>query len=183
MDFETEWQSRLEEKFGEVDHTLQIQSAGKPRISVFYFENLPANNLTAITCGLSNADMPDWKYARPELMVSLNTKDKSWGLAAGYFASAFYREKLFIYGSLFTMEERISPESNMTGFFEYIPSFLSAEEATFILSDRKIILAGMYPVYREELDLFNKIGVENFFRMKDFDMYDVTRKNLGLEET
>ena len=79
----------LDDRFGEVDEIRKIQSEGKPEIVVFYFRDLPEpGTLTAITCGLSSAEHPDWKHGAPELIVSLDTEDLGWGLAAAYFASA-----------------------------------------------------------------------------------------------
>jgi hypothetical protein len=94
MSFEIEFMDALEERFGEVSEIRKIGSEGKPEISVFYFHDLPeSGTLTAITCGLSNAKHPDWKFGAPELIVSLDTKDPGWGLGIGYVASAFYGEK------------------------------------------------------------------------------------------
>ena len=76
----------LEDQFGEVTQIKEMQSEGKPLIYIFYFDGLPEQGfLTAVTCGLSDADYPDWKFGKPELIVTMESQDYSWGLAAGYF--------------------------------------------------------------------------------------------------
>jgi hypothetical protein len=123
--FGTEWLRILQERFGEVNHIHEIHSVNKPNIYVFFFEELPEPGyMTAITCGLSNADRPEWKIAKPELMVSLKTMNKGWGLGIGYFASAFFNEKVFRYGDVFTTDGPISEESAMNGFLVFAPPFL-----------------------------------------------------------
>ena len=78
--FGKEWLETLEQKFSSVSEIKEIQSKGKPTIRVFYFDDLPQSGcLTAVTCGLSNANYPGWKLAKPELMVSLESSDKSEG--------------------------------------------------------------------------------------------------------
>ena len=176
MNFDKEFLLSLEERFGQVDEIKKIADDDKPEVIVFYFRNLPEKgSLTAITCGLSNAKHPDWKFGAPELIVTLDTEDTSWGLAAGYFASAFFGEKRFSYGDVFKVDDSLSDESEMNGYFLFAPSFLDHDEAEFKLSERTIHLVGMYPVYNEEIDIYYDVGLERFWKADNFDMYDPKR--------
>jgi hypothetical protein len=176
-DFGKEWLDALEEKFGSVSDVNEIQSDGKPKIQVFYFDNLPEEGcLTAVTCGLSNASYPDWKLTKPELMVSLESNDRSWGLGIAYFASAFFNEKPFRYGDVFKVDDPISPESLMNGFLVFAPPFSTQKDFTFELSDRKISLVGMYPIYEKEIAFYDQIGLEEFWHSEGFEIYDPKRK-------
>jgi len=173
------WLEALEERFGEVNEIKEIQSEGKPKIFVFYFHNLPEDGtLTAVTCGLSNSSHPDWKFGRPELIVSLDTEDPSWGLAVGYFASAFFNEKRFSYGDVFQMDDPISDESPMSAFLVFAPSFLDQTQAKFSLQDRTINLVGMYPIFEEEVELYDKIGLKEFWHSEGFELYNPRRNKL-----
>ncbi|KAA0134537.1 MULTISPECIES: suppressor of fused domain protein [Gimesia] len=177
--FETNWLKALEERFGEIDGIVEVQANDdQPEIKVIYFENLPEEGtLTAVTCGLSQASHPDWEEgSKPELIVSLDTKDQSWGFAAGFFASAFFNEKRFSYGDIFQIDDPISEESEMSAYLVFAPSFLSQEEATFELPDRTIHLQGLYPLFESEIDLYDEIGLEKFWHLDGFDLYDVKRK-------
>ena len=130
----------------------EMQSEGKPKIHVLYFDELPeAGFVTAVTVGLSNANHPDWKLAVPELMITMEGNDRSWGLGIAYFASAFFGVKRFSYGDIFKIDTPISPESPMNAFLAFAPPFSTTADFTFELSDRKIILAGMYRIYDEEI--------------------------------
>lgn len=68
----------------------------------------------------------------------------------------------------------------MTGFFLFAPAILTPESSKIELIDRTIILTGMYPIYKEETELLQKIGLDAFWHLDGFDLYDVKRKNLGL---
>ncbi|MEQ8634354.1 suppressor of fused domain protein [Gimesia maris] len=175
--FENSWVEALESRFGSIDSILKVQANDdQPLIHVFYFEDLPEEGtLTAVTCGLSNASHTDWKQGKPELIVSLDTSDKSWGFAAGYFASAYFNEKRFSYGDVFLIDNPISEESAMSAYLVFAPSFLNQEQATFELPDRTIYLAGMYPLFASEIDLYNKIGLKEFWHSEGFDMYNPKR--------
>lgn len=50
--------------------------------------------MTSITYGLSEANHPNWKNGKPEIILTLETQDESWGLATAYFASQFKGEKV-----------------------------------------------------------------------------------------
>lgn len=174
---------RLTELFGQENAIHKVEplvDGGRP-VFIFFYENLPEDGtLTAITYGLSESNHPDWKIGRPELIVSLDTEDKSWGMAAGFFASEYQGRKPFCYGDLFTLDAPISDESSMVGYFVFAPSFLTQQQATIALPNKTVHLAGMYPIYEEEIELYKKIGLEKFWKSDGFDMYDVKRRNLGL---
>jgi hypothetical protein len=174
--FGKEWLKALEEKFGSVSEIQQFQSYGKPEIYVLFFDDLPENGfLTAVTCGLSNANHPEWKVAKPELMVSLESRERSWGLGIAYFASTFFNEKRFRYGDVFKIDDPISPESLMNGFLVFAPPFSTQEDFTFNLSDRKVYLVGMYPIYEKEIDFYDKVGLKEFWHTDGFDFYNPKR--------
>lgn len=176
---------KLTELFGKENaiHKVEPLTEGGKPIFVFFYEDLPEKGtLTAITYGLSESHHPDWQHGRPELIVSLDSQDKSWGLAAGYFASEYQGKKPFCYGDLYTLDSPISDESKMVGYFIFSPSFLSQEQATIKLPGKTVHLAGMYPIYEEEIEIYKSIGLERFWKSDGFDLYDVHRKNIGLYE-
>ena len=63
----------------------------------------------------------------------------------------------------------------MNAFLVFAPSFLDQEQARFELPDRTIILAGMYPIYDEEIELYSRIGLKEFWHSDGFDMYNPCR--------
>lgn len=172
----------LTEMFGRENELHKVETEdGKSSVFVFFYENLPEEGtLTAVTLGLSEASHPDWVHGCPELIISLDTKNKQWGLSAAHFA-AFYRgQAAFSYGETFTQLGPLTDESPMNGYFVFAPSFLDQEQSTIRLPDRTIHLAGLYPLYPEEIPLFRQIGLEAFWHRDGFDMYDIRRNNLAL---
>ena len=172
----------LIEMFGEPDaiHMADTDEDGNP-VSVFFWHDLPEKGfMTAVTYGLSEKNHPDWKNGKCELILSLETKDKDWGFAMASFANLFAGEKSFTYCSVFTTDIPLSKESEMCGFFTFAPSFLDPDQAVFQLPDYKIFLTGMYPIYKEEVAVFDEIGLENFWHHNNFDMYNVNRKQVSV---
>ncbi|HNO78422.1 MAG TPA: suppressor of fused domain protein [Phycisphaerae bacterium] len=173
----SEWLEALQARFGEISQIKHIESEGKPKVFVFYFDGWPEPGLmTAVTFGLSNANHPDWKYGGVELMVSLETQDRSWGLSAAYFASAFFNERPFAYGDIFMVDDPISDESEMNAYLVFGPPFLEQADAQIDLSDRSVFLKGMYPLYESELDQYERLGLEDFWRLDELDILNPRRR-------
>jgi len=42
----------------------------------------------------------------------------------------------------------------------------------------EISIAGLYPMYAEELEVFSKIGLDKFWHHPNFDLYNVNRKRI-----
>jgi hypothetical protein len=174
----------LTQMFGEpyVIRKVEVSDGGTP-VHVFFWRDLPEEGtLTSVTYGLSESSHPDWKNGKCELIVSLDTTDEDWGIAAGIFAASYRGKKAFTYGSIFTTDNPISKESDMNGFFTFAPSFLDKAQAQIQLPDYDIFLTGMYPVYREEIAVYKEIGLEKFWHHKNLDMYNVHRARVILTE-
>lgn len=173
----------MEHMFGPANVIRRMEAPAGPAVHVFFYRDLPESGmLTAITYGLSTGSHPEWRSGKCELMVSLNTQDEGWGLAAAFFAAQFRNEKSFSYGSLFTLDEPITQESAMSGFLVFAPSFLEPHQSALIMPDYKIYLKGLYPIYPEETAVYNAIGLEQFWHHPNFNMYDVNRPRITLDD-
>ncbi len=104
------------------------------------------------------------------------SSDKSWGLAIAYFASAFFDEKLFSYGDVFKIDKPITSESSMNSFLVFAPPFSTQADLRFDLSDRKISLVGMNPIYEREIAYYDQVGLGEFWHTEGFEVYDSKRK-------
>jgi hypothetical protein len=170
------WLEALQARFGEITVIKKIQCPDKPIIYIFYFDELPEKGfLTAVTCGLSEAKHPDWKLGAPELIVTMKSSSHSWGMAAGYFASSFFGEKRFSYGDVFKVDDPISEEGEMNAYLLFAPSFLDQEQSRFVLPDRTVNLVGLYPIYDDEIDIYDRVGLEAFWHADGFEMYNPKR--------
>lgn len=176
------YMEHLTEMFGTENDLHKVETEdGRSAVFVFFYEDLPEEGtLTAVTLGLSEAAHPEWVNGRPELILSLDTQNRDWGLSAAHFAAHYRGQAAFGYGETFTQASPLTDESPMNGFFVFAPSFLDKKESTITLPDRTIHLAGLYPLYPEEVPLFRRIGLEAFWHKDGFDMYNIKRKNLAL---
>jgi Suppressor of fused protein (SUFU) len=137
--------------------------------------------LTMVTYGISEAMHPDWKQGRPELVVSLDSEDMAWGMAAAYMAEAARGDFPFAYSQVLNFNRAISEESPMSAFFLFAPSFLNGEQAKLTLPNKMVFLYGAYPLYPGETELIERIGLEKFWNLPGFDLYDVKRPDLSKE--
>jgi len=176
------WLEALEARFGKVTAIKQMQCPNKPLIYILFFADLPEQGfLTAVTCNLSAANHPDWKFGVPELIVTMESESDRWGMAAGYFASEFFGEKRFAYGDIFKIDDPISPdEGEMNAYLLFAPSFLDQEQSKFVLPDRTVYLTGMYPIYDDEIAIYDRIGLEAFWHADGFEMSNPKRGRVRL---
>lgn len=179
-EFEKAWLAALEKRFGVEAKIAQITLEDMPRMLVYYFQDFPAKGmLTAVTAGLSSAYHPDWKHGKPELCFALHTNDNTWGTAAAFLAQSFFNRKSFGYQSSFALDRPMSGDSAMNACFVYRPQFLTKEQVKFELADRTIFLAGLFPLYEEEIALYETKGTESFWNMPGFDPYNPRRASLA----
>ena len=154
---------------------------GIPNVTTMVYKDVPEKGfITGITYGLSLIKHPDWKFGRPELCISVESEDESWAEVAGFLANSLKGDCPFSYGQTINFRERISEESEMNAFFIFAPSTLEKEDYSNIEigAEYKINIAGLYPIYANEMNVIEDIGLENFWKHKDFDNYSVKRKEI-----
>ncbi|MEN8223491.1 MAG: suppressor of fused domain protein, partial [Acidobacteriota bacterium] len=149
-----------------------------PGVTSIIYKDIPEKKMiTGITYGLSLVKHSDWKNGRPELIISVDSSDISWGQAVGFVANKLRGDCPFSYGDTINFREQISQDSQMDAFFVFAPSIL--EKSDFVNIDigldYNINLAGMYPIYSNEMKLISQWGLEKFWHHSDFDMYNVKR--------
>lgn len=168
----------LNSVFGQEDTILQYPAAdGGPKVSVFVYKNLPEPGMiTGVTYGLSVLPHPDWKFGRPELIVSMKSLDTAWPFAAAYFAGEFRGLKRFSYGDVFTMDEPIAGDTEMNGFLVFAQGILDSQPPHLEMNGFNLSFYQLYPIHSSELALYNEIGLEAFWKHPGFDIDDPTRK-------
>jgi len=156
---------------------------GVPGVTSIVYRDIPEEGYTtALTYGLSLVKHPDWKFGRPELCISVESSNIAWGQVVGFIANKLRGDCPFSYGDTVNFGEQISDDSDMSAFFVFAPSTLNKEDYLDISigTEYKINIAGLYPMYSGERELFHKIGLEKFWHHPDFDNYSVRRKQLTL---
>jgi hypothetical protein len=170
---------RQEPKFYKEDSLVD----GLPGVTSIVYTDIPEKGyITALTYGLSLVRHPDWKYGRPELCISVESSNLDWGQVVGYLANKLRGDCPFSYGQTINFREQISDDSEMDAFFIFAPSTLDQEDYLNIDigTDYKINIAGLYPMYSDELEVYEKIGLEEFWHHPGYDNYSVTRKRIIL---
>jgi hypothetical protein len=68
----------------------------------------------------------------------------------------------------------------MDAFFVFVPSSLNKNDYLDIDigAEYNINIAGLYPMYSDELEVYKKIGLEAFWHHPNFDKYSVRRKRI-----
>lgn len=174
----------MEALFGKEDVIRKIGGDdGRPRVWCFIWRDLPEPGFTTgVTYGLSEAEHPAWKLGRPELLVSLKTRSEDWALCAAYFASAFWGEKKFSFGDMFTLDEPITEGSSMSGFIVFAPSLLDRAQAKVELDRCTVNIVGMYPLYAGEAALIQSRGFDAWWsRLSQTGINEVDRPDVSRE--
>lgn len=168
----------LQSVFGKEDAIHKVEAKdGGPSIAVFVYKDIPEEGMiTGVTYGLSACAFPAWTMARAEMIVSVESLDVNWPLAAGTFAALFRGEKSFSYGDVFTTDIPLASDTQMDGFLIFAQSILEPEFVSLQVNDYKIHFSQFYPIYKQELAIYGKIGLEAFWKHPGFDMYNVKRK-------
>jgi hypothetical protein len=149
--------------------------------SIVYTDIPEKGFITAFTYGLSLVKHDKWKFGRPELCISVKSSNMNWGTVVGYIANKLRGDCPFSYGQTINLGEQISPDSAMDAFFIFAPSTLEKDGYLNIDigADYKISIAGLYPMYSDELKVYEEMGLEKFWHHPDFDNYSVTRAQIG----
>ncbi len=166
--------------FGNEDEVHKADAHdGGPPVAVFVYHDIPEPGMiTGVTYGLSLCDFPALKYSRPEMIVSVNSTNIDWPLAAATFVASFRGQKTFQYGDVFTTDVPVAADTSMNGFFVFAQSILNDDVVSIQLGKYKIHFSQFYPIYKEEVDIYKRIGLEAFWKHKDSDMYDIRRKQI-----
>ena len=159
---------------------IESTHSGLPSVAVFVYKNWPEPGfITGFTFGLSTANHPDWKFGRPELMISMESLDEAWPLAMGYMAESLRGKCPFCYGNTINFNAPISEEADLDAFLIFAPPYLTREQMAVPLGDFTCNIAGMYPLFRSEVALYEKLGLKQFWDLPDWDPLNPYRKPMA----
>lgn len=154
---------------------------GIPGVTTIVYRDIPKKGYTtAFTYGLSLVQHPAWKVGRAELCISVSSPRLDWAQAMGYIANKLRGDCPFSYGQLINFEEKISDDSEMDAFFIFAPSTIDKEDYLHIDigAGYKVSIASLYPMYSDEIEVYENIGLEKFWHHPNFDNYKVDRKKI-----
>ena len=159
-------------------HRVVSTQDGLPSVTAISYRDLPDPGITTtLTYGLSLADHEDWVQGRPELCIAVASEDPAWGLACATVAESLRGSCPFVYGDTVDFGERISAESDMTGFLIFAAAVLDPHDALGVDVGEAlpVHIVGCYPVHDSERRYVREHGLEAFWRGVEWDPYDVRR--------
>lgn len=154
---------------------------GIPGITTIVYRDIPEKgSITAFTYGLSLVKHPNWKMGRAELCISLHSPHIDWAQAMASIANKLRGNCPFSYGQIINFEMKIGRDSEMDAFFIFAPSTIDKEDYLYIDigAEYKVSIASLYPMYSDEIEVYNNIGLEKFWHHPNFDNYKVDRKRI-----
>lgn len=150
---------------------------GVADVTVIVYDHVPEPGMTTgITYGLSIVDHPLWRITRPELCLTVATRDDVWMHAIGELAERLRGDCAFVYGSTVDVGTPITADTDMSAFVVFAPSVLDRAdyESVEVGENDRISIVGLYPVHESERRFILGHGLEEFWNL-GWDMHDVTR--------
>ncbi|HKW73726.1 MAG TPA: suppressor of fused domain protein [Candidatus Dormibacteraeota bacterium] len=148
-----------------------------PPVVALSFQDMPEPGLiSGFTYGLSLARHPLWQFGRPELAITVFSKDVGWPISIALMADRLRGECPFEFGNTINVGETITDETHLAAFAIFAPPFPDNPDDCKIDvgDDVPVILTGCYPIHRTEMDFIERNGLEAFWKL-DWDAYDVQR--------
>lgn len=171
--------AHLDEITGGIEPTIrkfESTHIGLRPVYVFTYLNWPQPGIiTGFTLGLSEVNHPDWKLGRPELMISVESLDESWCFAIGFMAEQLRGDCPFCYGMTINFHAEVSEESKLDAFLIFGPPYLDEQTKSVAMNGFTCHIAGMWPTYSSEIDIYNEIGLERFWDHDGWDPMNVNR--------
>jgi hypothetical protein len=163
----------------EIIRKVESSDPELPPVFVFIYKNWPeAGFITGFTFGLSATNHPDWKFGKPELMISVESADEAWPCAIGALAENHRGKWPFCYGNTINFHAKISEESGLDAFLVFAPPFLEKEQPTLKMMDFTCHIVGLYPMFSSELPLYEELGLRRFWGLPEWNPFNVHREPL-----
>ena len=144
-------------------YTHETKRGSETAATSIVYENIPGEGMiTGLSFGLSESDYADWDLERPELMITVRSTEMAWGLLPGFLANELRGKHSFNHGHVIDLETTIANDSEMSAFFIFAPHIALDDKLTAIdIGEKyKIYMAGLCPIYKEEIEVFRQIGLE-----------------------
>jgi hypothetical protein len=178
-----EYIAALTSRYGDPASVVGVESE-QPDLGMVLaitFRNYPQTGLlTGFTYGLSAAAHPQWREAKPELVITVQSTDEAWVHAVAYLAEWQRERHDFAPGSLFHYGKPVAPDSAMNSFLVFEPA--AKDEQMFApihLQHQQIALRMVYPLYEGEVGLIQKVGIRKFMGLPQYDFFSVGRPDLS----
>lgn len=131
--------------------------------------------MTVATAGVSGLYHPSWIAGRPELILSIRSRESGWDASLAEMITKLWGRSAFQWGDTCRMRHQLAADTNMSAFFFFLPISLDENERTHDFEDYRVNITQAYPVYDSEVDVISRRGAEWFFEEADVDLLDPSR--------
>lgn len=136
--------------------------------------------LTGFTYGLSEASHAEWKGAKPELTITVESKEESWVTVLAQLVEWNRNKHPFLPGSLFYLGKPIAADSQMDSFLIFNNAIDSESQFQRVdLGSEAVTLYGAHPLYHGEIKLIQKVGIRKFMGLREYSLLNVQRPDLS----
>lgn len=164
----------IDELVGVSGHLYDLGDSGELPVSVVAYADVPEVGITtSFSFGLSEANHPEWVAGKPELVLSVASRDEAWPICLGEIVRLNRGRVLFTYGSILHFHHSIEEGCPLTSFLLFAPELL--ESSMFVLEDRVVNVAQLYPIHESEVSIIREIGALRFFRDSEICFEDIHR--------
>ena len=170
-------------RYGEPTSVVGVESdnAELGMVLAISYSNYPQPGLlTGFTYGLSAASHSQWRDAKPELVVTVQSSNEDWVHAVAYLVEWQRDRHDFAPGSLFHYGKPVSQNSSMNSFLVFEP--VAKDQQIFApieFDNQSIVLRMVYPLYEGEVGLIQKVGIRKFMGLPQYDFFSVDRPDLS----
>lgn len=151
-----------------------------PAVYALFFPGFPGPGLlTSLTLGVGLGSHVDELASHVEIVTTLHTEDRAWGLAAAQLAEEAREQAVLAPGSTLSCDDPISEASEMSGFVLTYPHLWPRSATRFRCDDRTVTLLEAHPLYPGELAAIRHCSRDRATAILEGPTYDPCRAELG----
>jgi hypothetical protein len=150
------------------------------------YQDYPEPGLTTgFTYGLSAARHPEWKDHKPELSITVQSREDDWVASLARLVEWNRTDHPFVPGSLFHYGKAIAPDTQMDSFLIFDRAIGENSDIqpqpiqSVQIQDETIQIYQAYPLYHNEVALIKKVGIRKFTGLREYEYFQVQRPDLS----
>lgn len=170
----------LEKIFKVQPKYLKFSEEGEfPPFHMLGYQDVPEKGMiTGVTSGMSFLPDPQSRDVRQELIISVESEDPSWILAAADVGYQNRGYRSFFPGQTIKHHGVISEESGMTSFLVWHQGVIREDLEVVCLPEWHVKFMGLFPIYDDERELIKEHGTDWLFELVS-DPCDVKRASVA----
>jgi hypothetical protein len=150
-----------------------------PAFHTFTYKDIPEKGMiTGFTCGYSLVESPAGGNVRNEFLVSVDSDDISWVMAAADIGLKLRGKADFQIGDTINFNAKISKESEMSSFFIWYQGVINETHELICLPEWHLRILQLFPIYDDERLIINEHGPEWLMELVE-DPSDIKRESVA----